>query len=89
VTAVPTQPEVAIAVLYERLGHVIDRIDKLDQKLDAQNSARAAALAELEDRVESLERDIDRARWFIAGVAAGGGALGGSVAAFLVRVIGG
>lgn len=89
VTSVPTQPEVAVAVLFERLGHVIERIDQLDKKLDAQNAARAEVLDDLERRVQHVERSVDRARWFLAGIAAGGGALGGSIAAIVARALGG
>jgi len=52
VTPMPTSPEVAVAVLFERLGHVIAAVEALDRKLDAQDRKRTAALDELEMRVE-------------------------------------
>lgn len=83
-----TDQSVAIAVLYERLGHVIDKVDALSQKLDAQDTKRTAALDELEERVERIERQVSGARWFLAGVAAAGGAVGGSIAAGIAKMIG-
>lgn len=83
-----TDQSVAIAVLYERLGHVIDKVDALSVKLDAQDSKRTAALDELEMRVERIERQVSGARWFLAGVAAAGGAVGGSIAAGIAKMIG-
>lgn len=85
---VPAQPEVAIAILYERLGHIAERIEHLDRKLDTQNRARAETLDDLERRVQHVEKSLDRARWFLAGIAAGGGALGGGIAALIARAIG-
>lgn len=81
-------PEVAIAVLYERLGHIAERLDRMDKKLDAQNAARAETLDDLERRVQHVERTIDRTRWFMAGIAAGGGALGGGIAALIAKAFG-
>jgi hypothetical protein len=92
-TVTPTpptmSPEVAIAVLFERLGHVIAGVEALSQKLDAQDRKRTAALDELESRVEKIEKQTANARWFLAGVAASGGALGGGVAAMMARALGG
>lgn len=89
IAPVPTSPEVAIAVLFERLGHVIAGVESLSQKLDAQDKKRTAALEELEMRVEKIERQTANARWFLAGVAASGGALGGGVAAMIAQALGG
>lgn len=86
---VPTSPDVAIAVLFERLGHVITGVEALSKKLDEQDEKRTAALDELERRVEKIEKQTANARWFLAGVAASGGALGGGVAAMMARALGG
>lgn len=84
----PTSPEVAIAVLFERLGHVIAAVEQLSQKLDAQDRKRTEALDELESRVEHIEKQVTSVRWFLAGVAAGGGALGGGIAAMVANALG-
>lgn len=81
-------PMVAIAVLYERVEHVIAKIDDLSMKLDKQNAHRDEQFAELEDRVQAVERSVDRARWFLAGVAAAGGAIGGTIASFISQALG-
>jgi len=86
---IPQDPAVAVAVLYERIGHVLEKVDALSQKLDAQDKRRTAALDELEERVERIEAQVSGVRWFLAGIAAAGGALGGSVAAGVARMIGG
>jgi hypothetical protein len=86
---IPQDPAVAVAVLYERMGHVIEKMDALSRKLDAQDKRRTAALDELEERVERIEAQVSGVRWFLAGIAAAGGALGGSVAAGVARMIGG
>lgn len=80
--------DVAVAVLYERLGHVITRLDGIEAKLDAQDKKRTAALDELETRVEQIERQTSNVRWFLAGIAASGGALGGGVAAMIAQALG-
>ena len=79
---------VAVAVLFERLGHVMEKVDALSAKLDAQDEKRTAALVELETRVEHIEKQVAGVRWFLAGVAAAGGAVGGSIAAGLARMLG-
>lgn len=81
-------PAVSIAVLFERLGHVIAKIDDLGARMDAQTAHRDRKIDELEGRIDHLEQSVDRARWFIAGVAAGGGALGGTVATLVAQAIG-
>lgn len=81
--------DVAVAVLYERLGHVITRLDGIEAKLDAQDKKRTAALDELETRVEKIEKQTSNVRWFLAGIAASGGALGGGVAAMVAQALGG
>lgn len=85
----PTDVNVSIAVLYERLGHVMTRIDDLGKKLDRQEIARAESLREIDVRVAEIERGMLRARWFLAGIAAAGGAVGGSVAGLFARALGG
>jgi hypothetical protein len=89
VTPMPTSPEVAVAVLFERLGHVIAAVEALDRKLDAQDRKRTAALDELEMRVEKIEKQTSNVKWFLAGIAASGGALGGGVAAMVANMMGG
>jgi hypothetical protein len=89
VTPIPTSPEVAVAVLFERLGHVIAAVEALDRKLDAQDRKRTAALDELEMRVEKIEKQTSNVKWFLAGIAASGGALGGGVAAMVANMMGG
>jgi len=89
VTPMPTSPEVAVAVLFERLGHVIAGVEQLSQKLDAQDRKRTAALDELEMRVEKIEKQTSNVKWFLAGIAASGGALGGGVAAMVANMMGG
>ena len=86
---IPSTPEVAIAVLVERLGHVISRLDGIEAKLDAQDKRRTAALDELESRVEKIEKQTSNVKWFLAGIAASGGALGGGVAAMVAKALGG
>lgn len=84
-----TEPSIAIAVLFERLGHVIEKVDALSVKLDQQEMKRTEALEELEERVEHIERQVSGVRWFLAGVAIAGGAVGGSIAAGVARMVGG
>jgi hypothetical protein len=83
-----TEPSIAIAVLFERLGHVIEKVDALSVKLDQQEMKRTEALEELEERVEHIERQVSGVRWFLAGVAIAGGAVGGSIAAGVAKMIG-
>lgn len=84
----PTDPAVAIAILFERLGHVIEKVDALTAKIDQLETKRATSMLELEERVEHIETQMTGIKWFLAGVAAAGGAVGGSVAAGLARMIG-
>lgn len=84
----PSDPTVAIAVLYERLGHVIEKMDLLSSKIDMQSAHRDHVMTEMEHRVESIEREVNRTKWFLAGVATGGGLLGGSVAGMLTKMLG-
>ena len=81
-------PSIAIAVLFERMGHVIEKVDALSAKLDAQDEKRTKALSELEDRVEHIEKQVSNVRWFLAGIAAAGGAVGGSIAAGIAKMMG-
>ena len=46
--SVETTPEVAVAVLFERLGHVMEKVDNLSQKLDDQDARRSEHLKDLE-----------------------------------------
>lgn len=85
----PTDPTVAIAVLYERIGHVIEKVDALSAKIDAQSAHRDQMLTDLQERVETIEKQMTGARGFLAGVAALGGVLGGGVAAGLAQMMGG
>lgn len=87
-TTPANDPQIAVAVLFERLGHVMEKVDNLSAKLDAQDKKRTEALDELETRVEAIEEQVNSAKWFLAGVACAGGALGGTVAAGLARMIG-
>jgi len=83
------EPQIAIAVLFERLGHLMEKVENLSAKLDAQDAKRTEALTELEGRVEQIERQMSGIRWFLAGIATAGGALGGSVAGMVAKMIGG
>lgn len=85
----PAEPQVAVAILFERLGHVMEKVDSLTAKLDAQDVKRTKALAELEERVETIERQVSGVRWFLAGIACAGGAVGGSAAGMVARMLGG
>ena len=86
--AVPHDPTVAVAVLYERLGHVIEKVDALTNKLDKQSAHRDFMMTEMENRIEQIEQQVNRAKWFLAGVAAGGGLLGGTVAGMIAQALG-
>lgn len=85
----PPTTEAAIAVLFERLDHAIRAIENLSEKMDAHNEARKQVLSELESRVENIEMQVDRARWFVMGIAIGGGLLGGGTAGFVISMLGG
>ena len=84
----PSDPQIAVAILFERLGHVIEKVDALSAKLDAQDTKRTAALQELEERVEHIERRMTSVGWFLAGIACAGGAVGGSAAAMVAKMLG-
>ena len=85
----PSDPTVAIAVLYERIGHVIEKVDALGAKIDAQSAHREQMIEELEGRVEVIEKQITGARGFLTGLAVLGGLLGGGTAAGLAQMFGG
>lgn len=87
--APPEDPKVAVAVLYERLGHVIARLDDMNAKLDRRFSHAEQQTAELERRVEEIEAQVNRARGFVFGLAAAGGAVGGMFANMISQAIGG
>ena len=76
---------VDIAVLYERLGNLSAQIEALSRKIDGQSAHRDKAIAELESRVESIEAQVTRARGFLAGLAMGGGLLGGLTSTLLTH----
>jgi len=84
-----TDPAIAIAVLYERLGHVIEKVDALAAKIDIQSEQRNQMILDLEERVETIEKQITGARAFFAGIAAFGGILGGGFAAWVAQMMGG
>jgi hypothetical protein len=46
-------------------------------------------MSEMEDRIAKIEVQMSKARGFVFGLAAGGGALGGGVAAALAKAFGG
>lgn len=81
-------PQIAVAILFERLGHVIEKVDALSVKLDVQDTKRTKALNELEERVEHIEKRMTGVGWFLAGVACAGGAVGGSIAGMIAKMIG-
>jgi hypothetical protein len=85
----PENPEVAIAVLFERMGHVIARLDDMNSKLDRKFSHAEAQTAELERRVEKIEKQVERARGFMIGAACAGGFAGGGAAALIGQMFGG
>lgn len=79
---------VAIAVLYERMGNVMDQLKGLETKIDSQSRNRDDVMHDLEVRISSIERELLKARWFLAGIAASGGALGGGIAGFITGMMG-
>jgi hypothetical protein len=81
-------PAVAVAILFERLGHVMEKVDAMSAKIDSQELHRQQALSDLESRVAEIEQQITSVRWFLAGIAAAGGAAGGAVAAGIAKMIG-
>lgn len=87
----PKAPEdiaVAIAVLYERMDAVINQLKSLESKLDDQSAHRDLTMTRLEIRVQELETSLLKARWFIVGVAGGGGMLGGGMASLFTAMWG-
>jgi hypothetical protein len=86
------QPEqasdVAVAVLFERLGHVMEKVDNLSAKLDEQEARREKSLKDLEGRVVEIEGQVSGVKWFFTGIAVAGGAIGGSVAAGVAKALG-
>jgi hypothetical protein len=67
----------------------MEKVDNFGKKLDDNENKRAASTIELEARVEHIEKQINGFRWFITGIAAGGGVLGGVVASAITRAFGG
>lgn len=84
-----TDPQVSIAVLFERIGHIVEKVDTLAAKIDAHQKRETRQIEELEERVERIEKQMLSVRWFLAGVAAAGGALGGGIAAAIAQALGG
>jgi hypothetical protein len=84
----PNDPSIAIAVLYERLGHVIEKMDLLSAKIDRQSAHRDHIMSDMERRVESIEQEFSKTKWFLAGLATGGGLLGGAVASMFTKMLG-
>lgn len=87
-SAPTNDPNVAVAILFERVGHLIEKVDALSVKIDDSNTKRQRAFSDLETRVVHIERQMSSVRYFLAGVAAGGGALGGGVAAMIANMLG-
>lgn len=83
-----TTPEVAVAVLFERLGHIIEKVDKLSAKIDQNEERRSDHLKDLEQRIHNIETQVSGVRYFLAGVAVVGGAVGGSIAAGVAKALG-
>jgi hypothetical protein len=79
---------VAIAVLYERMGNVIDQLKALETKIDGNTRHRDEVMEALEARVSGIEKELLKARWFLAGIAASGGAVGGGIAGFVAGMVG-
>ncbi len=88
-SALPNDPTVAVAVLYERLGHVIEKVDALSVKIDRQSAHRDNVMEDMDERITKIEHQMSKARGFVFGLAAGGGALGGGIAAALAKLVGG
>jgi hypothetical protein len=76
-------------VLFERMGHVIARLDDMNGKLDRKFSHAEQQTAELERRVEKIEKQVERARGFMIGAACAGGFVGGGAAAAIGQMFGG
>lgn len=81
-------PLVGVAVLAERLGHVAEKLDALGGKLDAYMAQRDQVTLELDRRVAVLERQLLSVRYFLAGAAVAGGAIGGGITAMLGHMVG-
>jgi len=89
--ASPKAPEdiaVAIAILFERMDTVLSQLKSLESKLDAQSAHRDLTMTRLEFRVQELETSLLKARWFLVGVAGGGGMLGGGMASLFTAMWG-
>ena len=87
-SALPGDPTVAVAVLYERLGHVIEKVDALSMKIDRQSAHRDSLIEDMDERITNIESQMSKAKGFVFGLAAGGGALGGGIAAVLAKAFG-
>lgn len=88
-SGLPNDPTVAVAVLYERLGHVMEKVDALSAKIDKQSAHRDSVMEDMDDRITKIEQQMLKARGFVFGLAAAGGALGGGLAAAFTKAFGG
>lgn len=85
----PNDNTVDIAVLYERLGFLMKKVDDGFEDLRVRENERIEFAQALDQRIASVETQINSARWFAIGLAAGGGVLGGSVVAVVSKLFGG
>lgn len=83
----PDDLRVAVAILHERMTHVIARLDEAHSKLDRRFASTESQALELEVRIDKLEADLNRARGFLFGLAAAGGVVGGGIASALAQVL--
>jgi hypothetical protein len=81
-------PEVAIAVLFERIGSLAEKIDALSTRIEAAHRSDLERIREVETRLEVVEDKLLASRWFVAGLAAGGGLLGGTASTVLLQIVG-
>ncbi len=83
----PDDLRVAVAILHERMAHVIVRLDEAHSKLDRRFASAESQTLELEGRIDKLESDLNKARGFLFGLAAAGGIVGGGISSVLAQVI--
>lgn len=88
-TTPPLDPQVGIAVLTERIDHVIAAVQAIDKKIDALTKQQDRELSDLDMRVREIETTIAKARWFMFGIAASGGIIGGGAASMVANMLGG
>lgn len=85
----PNDNTVDIAVLYERMSHIVSKLDEVITSIDTNNVKQVRSSLDLEARLAHLEKQFGALRWFLTGIAAGSGVLGGVVASAVVRLFGG